>query len=184
MATSARLSGVLARGQRSVAGAAVRYGAGMSELPLHGVPVTRLEPEPLEATSGLEQAQALAQRDPAAGRRQLRAVVADAPAFLGGWAQLAEWSLEDGLPVDAYALARTGYHRGLDRIRSAGWRGQGPVPWSHEPNQGFLRSVRALMQAAQTIGETVEAVRCRNFLLQLDPDDAQAVAAVPHQGQE
>ncbi|WP_425301001.1 DUF3151 family protein, partial [Nocardia farcinica] len=43
-----------------------------------------------------------------------------------------------------YAFARTGYHRGLDLLRRNGWKGFGPVPWSHEPNRGFLRSVGAL----------------------------------------
>ena len=43
--------------------------------------------------------------------------------------------------VSAYAFARTGYHRGLDQLRRAGWKGHGPVPWAHEPNQGFLRAL-------------------------------------------
>lgn len=51
----------------------------------------------------------------------------------------------------------------------------GPVPWQHQPNRGFLRSVHALLRAAQAIGETAEVVRCREFLLQLDPDDGQGV---------
>jgi hypothetical protein len=42
-------------------------------------------------------------------------------------------------PVQAYAYARTGYHRGLDALRRAGWRGQGPIPVAHEPHPGFLR---------------------------------------------
>ena len=43
--------------------------------------------------------------------------------------------------IEAYAYARTGYHRGLDALRRNGWKGFGPVPWSHEPNRGFLRCV-------------------------------------------
>ena len=30
----------------------------------------------------------------------------------------------------------------LDALRRSGWRGQGPVPWEHEPNRGFLRRAR------------------------------------------
>ena len=67
-------------------------------------------------------------------------------------------------PVEAYAYARTGYHRGLDALRRAGWRGQGPMPWSHEPNQGFLRALAALNRAARAIGETEEEQRTATFL--------------------
>jgi hypothetical protein len=139
----------------------------MPELPLHGVNATLLDPEPESATAGL--------RDAAGDPIRIRAVVAAHPAFLDGWAYLADAALAAGDPVAAYAFARTGYHRGLDRIRAAGWRGQGPVPWAHEPNRGFLRSLHALMRAADTIGEESEARRCREFLLQLDPDDALGV---------
>jgi hypothetical protein len=50
------------------------------------------------------------------------------------------------------------------------------VPWSHEPNRGFLRSVNALRRAAIAIGEAEEVERLRTFLLELDPEDAQGVA--------
>jgi hypothetical protein len=50
-----------------------------------------------------------------------------------------------------------------DALRG-GWKGQGPVPWSHEPNQGFLRSLAALSRAAGEIGETDEQQRCAQFL--------------------
>jgi hypothetical protein len=69
-----------------------------------------------------------------------------------------------GDPVTAYAFARTGYHRGLDQLRRAGWRGHGPIPWEHEPNQGFLRALHMLGEAAAAIGEDDEATRCREFL--------------------
>ncbi|WP_250285308.1 MULTISPECIES: DUF3151 domain-containing protein [unclassified Frankia] len=85
------------------------------------------------------------------------------------WATLAERSLDAGSPVTSYAYARTGYHRGLDQLRRAGWRGHGPIPWSHEPNQGFLRALAALARAATAIGETEEATRCRDFLADSDP---------------
>ena len=138
---------------------------------MHGVPETHLDPQPAEVTARLEEA--LAAEHPAKAVRQ---VVADHPTFVDGWGRLAELALADGDAVAAYAFARTGYHRGLDAIRRAGWRGQGPVPWSHEPNRGFLRSVNALRRAAAVIAETDEVERCRTFLLELDPGDAQQVA--------
>ena len=75
-------------------------------------------------------------------------VAAKYPAFSLAWAMLAEAALDGGRPVEAYAYARTGYHRGLDALRRNGWKGHGPVPWSHEPNQGFLRCLAALATAA------------------------------------
>ena len=91
-------------------------------------------------------------------------VAAKFPGHSAAWAALAERALENGDAVQAYAYARTGYHRGLDQLRRAGWRGQGPIPWSHEPNRGFLRSLHALSEAAAAIGETDEATRCADFL--------------------
>jgi hypothetical protein len=88
------------------------------------------------------------------------------------WATLAERSLEAGAAVASYAYARTGYHRGLDQLRRAGWRGHGSIPWSHEPNQGFLRALAALSRAAAAIGEPEEAARCRDFLAASDPEAA------------
>jgi hypothetical protein len=105
----------------------------------------------------------------------LDAVVARFPAYSAGWARLAERALAAGDPVAAYAYARTGYHRGLDQLRRNGWRGQGPVPWSHEPNRGFLRSVAALARAADGIGEADEAARCAQLLRDCDPAAADAV---------
>ena len=80
------------------------------------------------------------------------------------WAVLAEQALDAGADVEAYAYARTGYHRGLDALRRNGWKGHGPVPWSHEPNRGFLRALAALARAADRIGEAPEAERCTTFL--------------------
>jgi hypothetical protein len=91
------------------------------------------------------------------------------------WAVLAEESLASatgadvGAVVAAYAYARTGYHRGLDSLRRNGWKGHGPVPWSHEPNQGFLRALDALRRAADLIGEDDEAHRCQQLLDDCDP---------------
>jgi hypothetical protein len=103
------------------------------------------------------------------------AVAAGHPASCEAWAALAEAALADGRTVEGYAYARTGYHRGLDALRRAGWRGSGPVPWSHEPNRGFLRALHALGRAAGQLGEDDEAQRCAAFLRDCDP---QAVAAL------
>ncbi|MCW2587526.1 MAG: hypothetical protein JWN55_3042, partial [Frankiales bacterium] len=65
--------------------------------------------------------------------------------------------------------ARVGYHRGLDALRRNGWKGFGPVPWAHAPNQGFLRALYALGRAADEIGERAEADRIRTFLDDSDP---------------
>lgn len=95
-------------------------------------------------------------------------VAAEFPASSLAWAVLAEQALADGTPagvIQAYAFARTGYHRGLDALRRNGWRGSGAVPWEHEPNQGFLRAVWALAQAAKAIGETAESERCAQLLI-------------------
>lgn len=93
-----------------------------------------------------------------------REAIPAAPAASLLWAVLAEEALAGADAVSAYAFARTGYHRGLDALRRAGWRGQGPIPVTHEPNQGFLRALLALAQAAKAIGEQDEADRCRQFL--------------------
>jgi hypothetical protein len=91
-------------------------------------------------------------------------IAAQYPAFSLAWAMLAEAALDGGRPVEAYAYARTGYHRGLDALRRNGWKGHGPVPWSHEPNRGFLRCLAALARAAGAIGEADEEGRCWTFL--------------------
>ena len=111
--------------------------------------------------------------DPAAaalsgsGRQQLIEVVCQYPASSLSWALLAEEALvlnsREG-DVSAYAYARTGYHRGLDALRRAGWRGSGPIPWEHEPNRGFLRALHALAVASERIGDTAEQERCAQFL--------------------
>jgi hypothetical protein len=96
-------------------------------------------------------------------------VAARFPGYSAAWAALADQALAAGQPVAGYAYARTGYHRGLDQLRRNGWRGHGPVPWAHEPNQGFLRALRALSRAADEIGESDEAARCADFLRDCDP---------------
>ncbi len=119
------------------------------------MPQTRLPADP----AGDE----LTGADPA----RLVELVAANPASSLGWALLAEQSLAAGTPaadVTAYAYARTGYHRGLDALRRNGWKGTGPIPWSHEPNRGFLRALWALSAAAGRIGDAVEQERCADFL--------------------
>ena len=101
------------------------------------------------------------------GRERFLDIVSAHPASSLCWALLAEGSLRIGTPegdIGAYAYARTGYHRGLDALRRAGWRGSGPIPWEHVPNRGFLRSLHALGLAAERIGETAEQERCIQFL--------------------
>jgi hypothetical protein len=92
------------------------------------------------------------------------------------WATLAEEALASGADdLTVYAYARVGYHRSLDLLRRNGWKGHGPVPWSHEPNRGFLRALAALSRAASMIGETAEAERCAAFLRDSSPEAADAL---------
>ena len=96
-------------------------------------------------------------------------VAAAHPTSSAAWAALAEGALAGGRTIEAYAYARTGYHRGLDALRRNGWKGYGPVPWSHEPNRGFLRCVTVLAAAAGVIGEVDEQERCTQLLRDCDP---------------
>ena len=112
--------------------------------------------------------------DPAAAElasAPAREVVRRHPESPLAWATLAEEALaaDDVDDVTAYAYARVGYHRSLDLLRRNGWKGHGPVPWEHEPNRGFLRALAALATAADRIGETPEATRCREFLRDSSP---------------
>lgn len=105
----------------------------------------------------------------------IKQVAADHPTYSAAWGRLAELAFADGETVTAYAYARTGYHRGLDQLRRNGWRGHGPVPWGHVPNQGFLRCLNVLALAAASIGEADEAARCAQFLRDSDPSAADAL---------
>jgi hypothetical protein len=96
-------------------------------------------------------------------------VAAAHPTSSLAWAVLAERALRDEIVITGYAYARTGYHRGLDALRRNGWKGFGPVPWAHVPNQGFLRSLGALHRAAAAIGEEDEAQRTADLLSDADP---------------
>jgi hypothetical protein len=132
----------------------------MAELPITEPPETTSEEPPgsLEALAS------------ATSTEDVAAVAARYPECLTAWAALGEAALEQDRVVEAYAYFRVGYHRGLDRIRRAGWRGSGKVPWAHEANRGFLRSLRGLSSAAAAIGEDAEATRCADFFAQLAPD--------------
>ena len=126
------------------------------------------EPEPTLLPANTEADGELASGTPAAE------VAARHPTVSAAWAALAEGALgrtERLLPdtIEAYAYARTGYHRGLDALRRNGWKGFGPVPWSHEPNRGFLRCVMVLATAAEAIGEHDEHQRCIQLLRDCDP---------------
>lgn len=137
------------------------------ERPIHlstGLPETVLPaPDPGVAASlaAAEQEADVDQR-----RRLVAAVVADQPRLLQGWAALGHLARD---PIEAYAYFRVGYHRGLDALRAAGWRGSGYVRWREEANLGFLQSLEGLRAAAAAIGEDDEASRCALFLQQLDP---------------
>ena len=111
--------------------------------------------------------------DPAAAElaagRNAEDVVRRRPTSSLAWAVLAEKALDRGEDVAGYAYARVGYHRGLDMLRRNGWKGAGPVPWNHEPNQGFLRALSALGQAAALFEEKDEVARVQAFLIDADP---------------
>ena len=117
---------------------------------LLGIPPTHLPEDPAA--------------EPLADGRHPEQVAAAFPASSLAWAVLAEDALADHRAVTSYAYARTGYHRGLDALRRAGWRGQGPIPWEHVPNRGFLRALGALARAATEIDEVDEMHRCTEFL--------------------
>lgn len=95
-------------------------------------------------------------------------IVVSHPTSSLAWALLSDEAFAGGRVLESYAYARVGYHRGLDALRKAGWRGQGPVPWSHEPNRGVLRSLYALKRAAAAIGEFEEVERLEAFLRDAD----------------
>jgi Protein of unknown function (DUF3151) len=128
-----------------------------------GLPETVLDAEPVEALGALTEALA---RPEAERRAAVAAVVARWPRFLDAWARLSQLARD---PVEGYADARVGYHRGLDRLRQSGWRGSGYVRWEHPTNRGFLRALDALRRRAGEIGEADEEARCTEFLLQLEP---------------
>jgi hypothetical protein len=141
------------------------HGMSDSSVPLSsGVPETVLDAAPAAARAQLDEALAA----PEAERRDRLAAVAVAfPRFVDAWAELGACTRD---PIEAYAYFRVGYHRGLDGLRQAGWRGSGYVRWRHPSNRGFLRALDGLRRQADAIGEADEAQRCADFLRQLDPE--------------
>lgn len=127
-----------------------------------GPPETVIDPEPAEAVEALAEAESAA--DPIAA---IGSVCTHWPTFLAAWASLGDVVAE---PALKYAAYRTGYHRGLDKLRASGWRGSGYVRWQHETNRGFLRALAGLQATAAAIGESAEDERCAIFLRQLDPE--------------
>ncbi len=123
--------------------------------------------DPVPTLLPADHSDVLARAELAAGTDAVTVLTAH-PASSYLWAAFSRGALGTGTPegaLAAYAYARTGYHRGLDALRKAGWRGHGPIPAHHVPNQGFLLSVLALEQAAAAIGEIDEAERCERLLL-------------------
>ncbi|WP_328330584.1 DUF3151 domain-containing protein [Kribbella sp. NBC_00382] len=118
--------------------------------------------------------------DPAAAELAAGAAAVDLaakyPTSSLAWSVLAEEALAAGHTIEAYAYARTGYHRGLDSLRRNGWKGHGPVPWEHEPNRGFLRCLAVLGKAAAIIDEKDEAERCKTFLRDSSATAAEVLA--------
>ena len=99
------------------------------------------------------------------------------PASSLAWALAAEDAWGEGRTLESYAYARVGYHRGLDSLRGAGWKGAGPVPWEHEPNRGFLRALYSLGRAAAAIGETDEVDRITKLLNDSDSAAVEQIEA-------
>jgi hypothetical protein len=103
-------------------------------------------------------------------------VVRRHPASPAAWAALAQQARDaDADDLTVYAYSRVGYHRSLDLLRRNGWKGHGPVPWEHEPNRGFLRSLALLALSARAIGEDEEWERCSTFLRDSSPAAADAL---------
>jgi hypothetical protein len=126
----------------------------------------------------LPRREVLAALDAASTSDDLRAIVVMDPLCLEAWAGLGELAYDEGDDVGSYAFSRVGYHRGLDLLRSVGWRPGIEVHWTDESNRGFLTALFGLMRAAAAIGEGAEGRRCRQFLLELDPSDHFAVGGI------
>ena len=139
-------------------------------------PSVLLPPDTEQAVEALNEALHIGDDGSPERRAALAAVARSWPAFVGGWAHLAEVARAQSQDVEAYAFARTGYHRALDRLRGNGWRGMGLVPWAHEPNRSALLAFHELLRAAELIGETGEVERMRQLLLGSDPSDPLNVA--------
>ncbi len=141
-----------------------------------GLDASQLGPQPTHLPNDHPDVEAKSRVD--AGEEPID-VAHDLPASSLAWALLADEAFSEGRKVDSYAYARVGYHRGLDALRQAGWRGAGPIPYAHEVNRGFLRALYALGRAAASIGEADEAARVEKFLRGSDPEAIDRIAAEP-----
>jgi hypothetical protein len=135
----------------------------VAELPMADRHETVLPPEPDDVSERL----ARALSSPEGERREaLGEVVASRPTLIAGWAELARLGRE---PIERYAYARVGYHRGLDALRASGWGGTGRVRWGQPTNRPLLTCIVRLRAAAAEIGEVAEVERLTDFLHDLDP---------------
>ncbi len=143
------------------------------EIASGGIPGASLPPEPeeLEAVEPLcEKILSAEEEDGGAAMRELRCLVARHPDALSGWVAMGRIARAGGEALSAYAFFRVAYHRGLDKARASGWRGDGRILWETPANRPFLRAIRGLAQCADAIGESAEAARCVEFLGVLDPN--------------
>src|SRR5690606_41680541 len=110
----------------------------MSDRPVNlsrsGPPETVRPPQPPEALAALSEALAAPEEQ---RRAAVAGVVARWPRFLDAWARLAELGRDD---VERYARAPAGYHRALDALRGAGWRGSGAGRGAREATPGDVRA--------------------------------------------
>ncbi len=134
----------------------------MADLPMADRPEVVLPEDDPQIANALEEA--LFSEDE---RTAVAALVSGDPTFIAGWAHLSEVGRD---PIERYAYARVGYHRGLDALRRNGWGGNGFVRWQHPSNRGFLTCLVRLREAAREIGEQEEVDRIEQFLQDLDPD--------------
>ena len=107
----------------------------MADLPMADRPEVVLPEDDPQIANALEEA--LFSEDE---RTAVAALVSGDPTFIAGWAHLSEVGRD---PIERYAYARVGYHRGLDALRRNGWGGNGFVRWQHPSNRGFLHLPRA-----------------------------------------
>lgn len=141
-------------------------------MPTNLTPTNLLGPEPTLLPEEPDVLQSIADADFSASD-----VAIAHPTSSLAWALLADEAFAEGKTLESYAFARVGYHRGLDALRRSGWKGHGPVPWSHEPNRGVLRALFALQRAADAIGEEDEVERLAKFLNDSDPTAAAKIEA-------
>ena len=145
--------------------------ADLLDISAGGIPGASLPPEPEELGALDSLCGAILAGDEDQGRtmEKLQALVTRYPEALSGWVAMGRIALANEETIGAYAYFRVAYHRGLDKARASGWRGEGRIPWKIPANRPFLRAIHGLAQCADAIGESAEAKRCREFLGMLDP---------------